>query len=132
MSEVPTIEEPRELAVQAIYQADQLHQSAEEATAGLAGKALRLARGVLEDVDDLDEAIELAAERWRVDRMPVVDRAILRLALWELRHETDTPTAVILAEAVRIAKEFSTENSGRFVNGVLGNLARQERPTEEA
>lgn len=127
MSEPRVIEEPRELAVQALYQADQLHQPPDRATAGLTGKALRLAGGVLAEIEDLDEAIERCADRWRVDRMPVVDRAILRLGLWELRHETDTPTAVILAEAVRIAKEFSTENSGRFVNGVLGNLAKQER-----
>ncbi len=132
MSEVPTTEEPRELALQAIYQADQLHQATEEATAGLIGKALRLAAGVLGERAELDEAIELAAERWRVDRMPVVDRAVLRLGLWELRHEPDTPTAVILSEAVRIAKEYSTENSGRFVNGVLSTLARHERPHEVA
>ncbi len=130
MSEVPTIEEPTELALQAIYQADQLHQTVEEATAGLTGKALRLATGVLSEVAQLDEAIELAAQRWRVDRMPVVDRAVLRLGLWELRHEAETPIAVILSEAVRIAKEYSTENSGRFVNGVLSTLARHERPHE--
>lgn len=128
MSETPTTEEPRERAVQAVYQADQTHQTTGDATAGLTGKALRLAVGVLSEVDELDGAIEQAAERWRVDRMPVVDRAILRLGLWELRHESDTPTAVILAEAVRIAKEYSTEHSGRFVNGVLSTLARQERP----
>jgi N utilization substance protein B len=128
VSETPISDEPREQAVQAVYQADQTHQLTGDATAGLTGKALRLAAGVLNEVHDLDEAIELAAERWRVDRMPVVDRAILRLGLWELRHESDTPTAVILAEAVRIAKEYSTEHSGRFVNGVLSTLARQERP----
>ncbi len=59
--------------------------------------------------------------------MPVVDRAVLRLALFELRHEPETPTAVILSEAVRIAKQYSTERSGRFVNGVLATLAREER-----
>jgi N utilization substance protein B len=59
--------------------------------------------------------------------MPVVDRAILRLGLYELRYETDTPAAVVVAEAVRLAKTFSTERSGAFVNGVLATLAEQER-----
>ena len=129
MTEAPPIEEPRELALQALYQADQLGQTSDEATQGLGGKALRLALGVLGQIGELDAAIERAADRWRVDRMPVVDRAVLRLALYELRHERETPTAVILSEAVRIAKEYSTENSARFVNGVLANLAGAERPT---
>ena len=75
-------------------------------------------------VNFLRKSFAASIERWSVERMPVVDRAVLRLALFELRHEEATPTAVILAEAVRIAKEYSTERRGRFVNGVLANLAR--------
>lgn len=60
--------------------------------------------------------------------MPMIDRAILRLGLYELEHRPDTPTAVILNEAVELAKRFSTEDSGRFVNGVLAALVGETRP----
>ena len=127
MTDVPAVAEPRELAIQALYEADQMKLGSDDAVAGLSGKAARLARGVLAELAALDQSIAKAAERWSVERMPVVDRAVLRLALYELRHEAATPTAVILSEAVRIAKEYSTERSGRFVNGVLATLARSER-----
>ncbi|HSJ28691.1 MAG TPA: transcription antitermination factor NusB [Acidimicrobiia bacterium] len=117
--------EPRERAVQELYEADQVEGW--EPPDDLHGRALRLTMGVLEHRDELDEAIASFADRWRVDRMPVIDRAVLRLALYELRHCPDVPTAVILNEAVRIVKAFSTEHSGRFVNGVLASLARSER-----
>ena len=118
--------EPRERAVQELYEADQVDEW--RPTADLTGRALRLTTGVLEHRDELDRSISAYADRWRIDRMPVVDRAVLRLALYELRYCPDVPTPVILNEAVRIAKAFSTENSGRFVNGVLASLARAERP----
>ncbi|GIU93439.1 MAG: hypothetical protein KatS3mg011_2345 [Acidimicrobiia bacterium] len=82
---------------------------------------------MLQHLQELDEAIDQASEHWRLERMPVVDRAILRLGLFELRYRPDTPTAVIIAEAVDLAKRFSTERSGAFVNGVLAALARRER-----
>ncbi|MEX1005490.1 MAG: transcription antitermination factor NusB [Acidimicrobiia bacterium] len=119
--------EPRERAVQELYEADQVE--AWEPPADLVGRALRLTTGVMAHRDELDVSINRVADRWSVDRMPVVDRAVLRLALFELRHCPDVPTAVVLNEAVRIVKAFSTEHSGRFVNGVLASLARAERPT---
>jgi len=94
---------------------------------GLTGRAERLAKGALAHLSELDRLIDGAAEHWTVDRMPAVDRALLRLATYELAHEPDTPTAVILNEAVRIAKEYSTQNSGRFINGVLATLASELR-----
>ena len=120
--------EPRERAVQELYEADQV--PGWTPPEDLMGRALRLTNGVMEHRDELDEAIAAVADRWRVDRMPVIDRAVLRLALYELRHCPDVPTAVVLNEAVRIAKAFSTAQSGRFVNGVLGSLARTERPSQ--
>ena len=117
--------EPRDLAVQALYEADQLDMSTRRE--GLPPKAARLVAGVLEHVRELDREIDQASDHWRVQRMPVVDRAILRLGLYELRYETDTPAAVVVAEAVRLAKTFSTERSGAFVNGVLAALAEKER-----
>ncbi len=119
--------EARELALEALYQADQRRLSPDEAVAGLPGRAARMVRGVLEQQDELDRAIDRASVGWRVERMPVVDRAVLRLALYELRYEPSTPMAVIIDEAVELAKTYSTERSGRFVNGVLSKLAPVER-----
>lgn len=120
--------EPREAAVQLLYEIDQLGLGAIPEDADLPSKAKRLTDGVLAERKSLDDAIEAASEHWTVDRMPVVDRTVLRIGLYELRHETDTPVGVIISEAVRIAKEYSTEKSGAFVNGVLAALARSERP----
>jgi len=119
------IVEPRDLAVQALYEADQRDLS--NGDDDLPPKAARLVAGVLEHVRELDDEIDKASEHWRVQRMPVVDRAILRLGLYELRYELETPVAVVVAEAVRLAKTFSTERSGAFVNGVLAALAEKER-----
>lgn len=116
--------EPRERAFAALYRADQLRVDTVE---GLSGRADRLAKGTLTHLREIDRLIDDVAEHWTVDRMPAVDRALLRLATYELGHEPDTPTAVILNETVRIAKDYSTENSGRFINGVLATLARALR-----
>lgn len=118
-------QEPREEALQALYAADQTGHLDEGGS--LTGRARRLATGVWEARAELDAALGEASDRWRVERMPPVDRNVLRLALYELRHEPGTPTAVIISEAVRMAKEYSTERSGSFVNGVLGRLAERER-----
>ena len=113
-------EEPRDLALQALYQADIAGDSSD--LGELSGRVGVLVHGVLEHKEELDNEIESASEHWSVARMPVIDRSILRLGLYELRHVTDTPTAVVVSEAVRLAKTYSTERSGAFVNGVL--LAR--------
>ena len=116
--------EPRDLALETLYT---LETWAESDISDLGGKALRLVRGVAEHREALDYEIEEASEHWSVARMPVIDRTILRLGLYELRHEAATPTAVIMSEAVRLAKTYSTENSGSFINGVLASLARASR-----
>lgn len=107
-------------AVGALYGADAL--GTEPVTVGLSSRARKLALGTWEARDDLDAELSAAATGWRVDRMPAVDRAILRLALYELRH-TDTPVAVVISEAVEIGKAYSTQRSGSFINGVLASLA---------
>ncbi|MGH8873699.1 MAG: transcription antitermination factor NusB [Acidimicrobiia bacterium] len=122
--------EPRDLAVQALYEADRRGLEALAPNADLPAKANRLAEGVLAHLAELDESIDRVSERWRVARMPVVDRAVLRLGLYELRYERGTPAAVVLSEAVRLAKAYSTERSGAFVNGVLATLATEERGVE--
>jgi N utilization substance protein B len=83
-----------------------------------------LVEGVAQHLDEIDRAIGDVAEGWRVDRMPSIDRTILRIATFELILPGDVPPGAAIDEAVRAAKELSTEDSGRFVNGVLGEIAR--------
>lgn len=78
----------------------------------------------------IDEIIERLSTNWSLDRMPAIDRAVLRIGVQELRMSPNTPTAVILDEAVELAKRFSTEQSGGFVNGVLASAARELRSKE--
>jgi N utilization substance protein B len=118
----------REQALRALYEADQ--RSTDGSVARGSGRARRLIAGVREEQPALDEAIEAASINWRVHRMPAVDRAILRIGLYELRHHSDTSVGTVIDEAVELAKRYSTEESGRFVNGVLAELARRERPEE--
>lgn len=81
-----------------------------------------LVRGVAEHREDLDAELGAHATGWTVDRMPIVDRNLLRLGLFELRHLDDIPDAVAISEAVALAEELSTDASGRFVNGLLARL----------
>jgi len=89
----------------------------------------QLVRSVAEQMPELDGLIELHAEAWTVPRMPAVDRTVLRLACHEILHRDDVPVAVAIEEAVIAAKELSTEDSSRFVNGVLGRIAREHART---
>ena len=84
--------------------------------------AAEIVAGVERDQEDIDRLLGASSEGWAVARMANVDRAILRVACYELR--TDVPAAVAINEAVQAANELSTEDSGRFVNGVLGRIAR--------
>jgi transcription antitermination protein NusB len=90
--------------------------------------ATALVETVESDSDRIDQLIGEAAIGWEVDRMAVVDRNILRLAVAELLAFPEVPTAVILNEAVELASAYSTDESGRFVNGVLATVAAQVRP----
>ena len=83
-----------------------------------------LVTGTIAELADLDALIERHSEHWRVTRLAVIDRLILRLAAWELRHEPDTPPAVVLNEAIELARTFSTDESVRFVNGVLDGIRK--------
>lgn len=84
-----------------------------------------LVEGVADQRGTLDEVIARYARGWSISRMPIVDRNLLRLGLWELLS-TDVPVAVVIDEAVELANELSTPDSGRFVNGVLAQIARDE------
>jgi N utilization substance protein B len=108
-------------AVALLDDADTDGQSPSDALARLDDYARTLVVGVASTIDEVDQVIQRFARRWTVSRMPVVDRNILRLATYELLHE-DTPAAVVIDEALELAKALSTDNSGRFVNGVLESI----------
>ncbi len=90
--------------------------------------AVEVVEGVAATLNQLDELIGRHAEGWRTDRMPIVDRALLRMATYELCHRTDVPTAAVLSEVVDMAGDYSTERSSRFVNGVVSAVAVEVRP----
>jgi transcription antitermination protein NusB len=90
--------------------------------------ARQIVEGVRDHADDIDERISAHASGWTLDRMPAVDRAILRIGVWELDHNPEVPVGVAIDEAVEAAKELSTDDSPRFVNGVLSAVARDVRP----
>jgi len=90
-----------------------------------------LVRGVNRTIDQIDALISRHAREWKLSRMPLVDRNLMRMALYEVLHDPDVPTAVAIDEAVELAKQLSTEDSGRFINGVLSAIANSE-PVPEA
>ena len=115
---------PAEDAIDA-YFTEHLPEATEEVLAFTA----RLVHGTVAEVEVLDAAIGEHSHNWRLERLAVIDRLILRLAVWELRHEADTPTAVVLNEALELARRFSTDESVKFINGVLDSIKRDtDRP----
>lgn len=86
--------------------------------------AREIVDGVLDNRDAIDEQIATFAKDWTLARMPAVDRAVLRIGVWEILYNDEVPAAVAIDEAVELAKEFSTDESGAFVHGVLGRIAR--------
>jgi N utilization substance protein B len=90
--------------------------------------AVELVRGVEAHHDDIDALLRKFSEHWALERMPAVDRAILRLGAFELGWAPEMPTAVVISEAVELAKQYSTKDSGRFVNGLLSRIAEELRP----
>ena len=91
-------------------------------------RARILVQGVQLHQADIDELISAYADRWALQRMPVVDRNLLRIGLFELLWSNDVPVAVAINEAVELAKAMSTEDSGRFINGLLGRIAEDRLP----
>jgi N utilization substance protein B len=124
--------EAREHAVALLYEAEMKKASLSDVMAALSVTpdpyTIALVNGVEADSGRIDELISSAAVGWELDRMPVVDRTVLRLATWELLARPDVPVAVVIDEAVELAKQYSTEQSGGFVNGVLSTVATQVRP----
>jgi N utilization substance protein B len=126
----------RRLAVDILYQADVLGRPAEEVLeerravgVRVPGFTQELVRGVAEHRAELDRVIGDHAEGWTVQRMTALDRTLLRLACAEILYRDDVSAAVAISEAVAAANALSTEDSGRFVNGVLGRIARERTGT---
>ena len=99
-------------------------ETGEPLNADLRDFAMRLAEGVMSTVSDLDPMIAKAAEHWRIERMNVLDRLILRLAVYEFLNEADTHAKVIINEALELARSFSGDEAVRFINGILDGIRR--------
>ena len=121
----------RERALHLQYEAQSKEISVEEVIGAQVVEpdelVLVLARGAELASNRADKLIEGKSRGWTLQRMPVIDVAIMRMALFELLERADVPTAVVLDEAVDLAKRFSTDDSGRFVNGVLAAIASEVR-----
>jgi N utilization substance protein B len=131
----------RKRAVDLLYGADVREISLNEAIATESARAeaqpdreasWRYARdivvGITEHGDEIDELIETYAQGWTIDRMPTLDRAIVRMGIWEIMFNDEVPVSVAVSEAVKLASDLSTDDSAGFVNGLLGRIA-QLRPS---
>jgi transcription antitermination protein NusB len=128
----------RKRAVDVLYEADVrsrdplavLHDRIETANPPVPEHTMRLVEGVAENAGRIDELIARHASNWQLDRLPDVDRAILRMATFELLWADDVPDAVVIDEAVELAKALSTDDSPAYVNGVLGAILAAEVPSQ--
>jgi transcription antitermination protein NusB len=128
----------RKRAVDVLYEADVrsrdplavLRERLADATPPVPEHTVRLVEGVAEHSARIDALIDAHATGWSIDRLPDVDRAILRMAVFELLWADDVPDAVVIDEAVELAKALSTDDSPAYVNGVLGAILAAEVPTQ--
>ena len=127
----------RKRAIDMLYGADLRGSSLNEAIGEAATRALtetgrdaswtyarEIVLGIADHGDEIDELIETYSQGWTLERMPVVDRAIIRIGIWELLFNEGVPDNVAIAEAVGMASQLSTEDSGKFVNGLLARIAQ--------
>lgn len=130
-----TRRQSRELALQLLYQCEHSRvdletmqkdfESWQKADDGVRRFADELLRGTLENREEIDAYLEKQTAHWKLERLAVVDRNILRLAMFELLFSQDTPPAVVIDEAIEIAKKFGAEESAGFVNGVLDGFLKK-------
>ncbi len=125
----------REYALQMLYQAETAGSPIGEVVAqfwterevpeDVRGFAERLAGGTAAALPEIDSLLVQSLDHWRLERLAIVDRLILRLAVYEFLHEPDTPKIVVIDEAIEVAKRFGGEDSGQFVNGILDALRKR-------
>ena len=129
---MPTRRAARERALGLAYECEQRNVRGSVLLDGLPVPpdeyAQRLVLGVDEHHEEIDTIIAKFSEHWSLERMPVVDRALLRIGTFEIGWLPEVPTAVAITEAVELAKQYSTKDSGRFVNGLLSRIAAELRP----
>ncbi len=126
----------RERALSLLYEAESKELAPAAVLAALpvepAPFAAEVVTGVGEHLDELDKWIASYARDWTIERMPALDRALLRMGVFELLHRPDVPTGAVISEAVELAQRFSTDESSRFVNGMLARIAESVRSPGEA
>ncbi|MEK6372924.1 MAG: transcription antitermination factor NusB [Acidobacteriota bacterium] len=125
----------RELALQMLYQHDlsgnspdaivDTFEDLQKSKPNTREFATRIFRGTLDHLGQIDEMITAQADNWRLTRMAVVDRNIIRMSVYEFMHENDTPKLVIIDEAIEIAKKFGTQKSSQFINGILDGILKR-------
>jgi transcription antitermination protein NusB len=131
---MPTRREARERALGLCYELDVRGRPADALLAELPAPADPYAESLVRGVDahreEVDALLRKYSEHWALERMPVVDRALLRIGCYELGWEPELPTGVVISEAVELAKQYSTKDSGRFVNGMLARIAEDLRASD--
>ena len=126
--------EARERALSLLYEAEAKGEAPERVLSSLPLApepfAADLVSGVGDHRDEVDGLIRRFAKGWSLERMPAIDRTLLRIGTYELGHRADVPTGAVISEAVELAKRYSTDDSGKFVNGLLARIAKELRPGE--
>ncbi|HEY4642066.1 MAG TPA: transcription antitermination factor NusB [Thermoanaerobaculia bacterium] len=125
----------RELALQMLFQFDMAANPPETIVATFEDLqkskpntrefAVKIFQGTVDHMSEIDGMIQAQADNWRLSRMAVVDRNIIRMSIYEFLHETDTPKLVIIDEAIEIAKKFGTQKSSQFINGILDGILKR-------
>jgi transcription antitermination protein NusB len=125
----------RELALQMLFQYDMsgngpeaiidTFEELQKSKANTREFAVRVFKGTVDHIEKIDEMIQAQADNWRLSRMAVVDRNIIRASVYEFLHEADTPKLVIIDEAIEIAKKFGTQKSPQFINGILDGILKR-------
>ena len=125
----------RELALQMLYQHDlsgntpdtivSTFEDLQKSKPSTREFATRIFKGTVDNLPKIDEMIVQQADNWRLSRMAVVDRNIIRMSIYEFLNETDTPKLVIIDEAIEIAKKFGTQKSSQFINGILDGILKR-------
>lgn len=133
---VGTRREARERALSLLYEADLKSESPDDVLAQLPLEpeafVVDLVVGVSKHRDEIDALLVRYAKGWTLERMPVIDRTLLRIGVYELAHRPDIPLGATISEAVELAKRYSTDDSGKFVNGMLARIGEELRPEPDS